>query len=188
MSSKKIASRLERLQPRITKTAKYIHAPGLESDDLEQIMALRILERAAQIHDLENQSDSYLMQDAYRNGGLKAAIKDTIYTKYVDSEDALQPADDENEFDGLDFTEIIPSKYMSVEDTIIIREETRQIEKAIKDMNPKYKTVVRLLVVGYSESEIAAYMGVTKSAISQRKAVLRKTLQDSNVNQNSQDL
>lgn len=175
-----INPRLESLQPRILATARRIHAsqpiPELvEVDDIQQEIAIRILERAAVIPTLADQTDAYLMIDASRNGGMRTCIKATIYRKYVSEEIAVS-ADDND--DDVSIISILPDGSESVESQVLYREMFASLMDRMQSLTPESREVIELSMNGLSDSEIASELGVSRSAICQRRKTACKYLAD----------
>lgn len=175
--STEMKERTAELFPRILATARIVHnnqpVQGLvEYDDIVQEMALRILERAEQIPDLNEQTNAYLMIDACRNAGYRMCNKEITYLKYVDAE-TVADSDDESE---ISIFEIIPSKSTDPEDALIQKEIADELRSRISTMSPECQQFIALAVQGYTDAEIARKLEVSKSAICQRRKTVSKHL------------
>lgn len=177
MSTDEIKKRTEELFPRILATARIVYKTQpiqdlVQYDDIVQEMALRILERAEQIPDLNEQTDAYLMIDACRNAGYRICNKEITYLKYVGAETVVE-SDDESE---ISIFEIIPSQTADPEDALIQKEIADELRDRISTMSPECQQFIALAVQGYTDTEIARKLEVSKSAICQRHKTVSKHL------------
>jgi DNA-directed RNA polymerase specialized sigma24 family protein len=171
--------KLADLQPRIQATACRVYAsqpiPGLlTKDDIQQNINLRILERAAQIPNLPEQTDAYLMNDAARNGGFRSCVKEVIYLKYVQPEEILQPAFEDDEENEFPISEFIVAPGESLEDQVTYRQTLQTVIDRAGQLSPNSIDLLVLSLNGLADSEIAAELGVTRSAICQRRKRLAR--------------
>jgi RNA polymerase sigma factor (sigma-70 family) len=178
MSTSPINAKIESLTRRIHNAAVKVAAsqpvPGLvDPDDIAQEMALRMLERAAQITDLAEQSDAYLMIDAIKNAGWHTCQKEVTYLKYVEPEPMVSSDDDE---DAESLLEFIPSQERDPEQIVIERQMVGDILLAMRNLSEPSRKLIVLSATGLSE--IARKLGVSKAAISQRRNTIRKNLAD----------
>jgi RNA polymerase sigma factor (sigma-70 family) len=166
-----IASRIESLE----KTLKSIAVSQAQSDEAEDIyssMIEAIVTKAEETPEFINQKDAYIISFATWEAK-HVAEKSRIYLRYVD-EEGIITSDDGDEISTLD---LIPSNnHQSVEDEIIERETLDELAKIIATMNTENQTVIKMLMVGCSKTEIAAKLGISKPAISQRIKTIGKTL------------
>lgn len=175
-----LVSRTNDLLPRMKYAAASIYSsqpvPGLvQFDDIMQTMALRIIERAKQIPDLLEQTDAYIMIDATRNAGYRICNSEAIYLQHVTTEDIYPVTSDEEESQTTIF-EVIPSEVMNPEEAAIEHQLAEALGEAIKNLTPGCREVVALSAAGLTDTQIAMRLGVSKSAISQRRALIRKNL------------
>jgi RNA polymerase sigma factor (sigma-70 family) len=174
-----IQSRIESLQPRILATAKRIYASQpisdlVEVDDIHQEIAVRILERAAVLPNLAEQTDAYLMIDASRNGGMRSCVKATIYRKYVGEEITLGTSDEDDE--DYSIMTITPDGSESVESQVIYREMFSILMNRIQTLSPESREVIELSMNGMTDSEISRELGIDRSAVTHRRKTITKHL------------
>jgi DNA-directed RNA polymerase specialized sigma24 family protein len=174
-----MSQKLSDLQPRINATACRVFSsqpiPGLlDKDDIQQNINLRILERAAQIPNLPEQTDAYIMTDAARNGGFRSCIKEVIYLKYVQPESILRPDFEDDEENEFPITEFIAASGESPEDQVAFRQTLQTVIDRAEQLSPNSRDLLVLSLNGLADSEIAAELGVTRSAICQRRKRLAR--------------
>lgn len=164
-----IVKRIEDLQPVLGYKANYIcnsvnPEPFIEQCDIEQEMAIALLERARRDEAFCEQASTYLAKLAEWRG-LNAALR----TKgHVDAAISL----DTQEYAGqAEFAELIPDSTMSPEDSAVQAETIEELLEMVED-DPRGAQMVRMFYLGYSETEIAGELGVSQAAISQRKRKL----------------
>lgn len=178
-----ISEKIIELQPRIWSAACRVFSsqpiPGLvEMEDIQQNMNLRILERAAQIPNLPEQTNAYIMNDAARNGGIRSCIKATIYMTYVQPEDILQTDNQDDEECEKTVWEFYPASELTPEKEIENRETINLIQYRAMKLSEEIQEVLILSLNGYSDSEIAKKLGVSRSAICQRRRRLIAAFSD----------
>lgn len=172
--SDSINNRIEKLQPRIHRVAHYeqFQTALLDRDDVEQEMTLRVLEHAQSIPNYINQTDSYILRDAFF-GGLMQRRSEKIYLSYVNGED-YQVCNDNDGYIDISVFELIPDSTPNPEDAAILQEEISTLEQAIVKMTPSNQQIVKMLLEGYSESEIADHLKISRPAVSQRKQTIAR--------------
>lgn len=183
MLSSAAADRVASLFPVLQRKSYQIDS-NVDPDDLAQDMALRMMERALAEPSRLDQKDAYLVNDAFLNGGCHSARRVRTYSKYVDphvlvTDECRDEIDDDLFGDNPNFsiTEIIPVSEEDDPETAAERSDTIDaILDVVRGLSESNRAVVRMLVLGYSEAEIAAELGVSRPAISQRKDTIAKVL------------
>jgi RNA polymerase sigma factor (sigma-70 family) len=165
--------RIENLSRRIRRVSRYqqFQTSILDHDDVEQEMALRVLEHAESHPNYLEQTDAYILKDAYY-AGLQSRRKEVVYMSYVHEEDditAVRPSDDDMD---MEVFELIPAEEITPEEAAIMREEIKKIEKAVANLSPTNQIIVKMLLEGYSESEIADELKISRPAVSQHKQTI----------------
>lgn len=160
------------LQPRITRSAAYNETDRTSADDIAQEIYLDILERAAKNPSLYEQTDAYILWQSVRNGGGHAVRSETRYAAHLQSVSAAADEDGEE----MDWYEVTPGSSPDPAEAAELDETLAEIIEGIYKLSPENKQIVSMLYLGYSESEIAAKLGVSRPAITQRKATIRKQL------------
>jgi RNA polymerase sigma factor (sigma-70 family) len=164
---------LDRLTPKLRSIA-YRIAQGdpsgvLDPDDIFQEMAIVLLERSEKDPEFLNQKDAYILVTCAHNGGThKVRSSRTHYHHYAYTTESTDDAFD-------DIIDLIPSREPSPEKQVIDLEEIRAISAAYLALTPENQQVVKLLYLGDRQTEVAAVMGITPAAISQRKQVIART-------------
>lgn len=136
------------------------------AEDILQEIVLKLLERAHQDPTFASRSDKELLIFAQWRGR-HLAEKGRIYTGYVQEEEYLSN-------DGVEISnfEFIAGDDPNPEHACIELEELEELERIAATLDPTNRRIVRMLYQGYSSVEIAAHLGVTKGAVSQRKAII----------------
>lgn len=166
-----IADRLVELLPAITRKAGYVASQTLAHDDIVQEMALAILERAAKRPGLENQKNAYILWDAYMNGGVHAARHERLcHEQHASS--VMVECDTED--DDFSIGAVIPVDSQIMPEDALIQSEG--IYNAMHNLNATNRQVLSMLYLGYSETEIAHTLHISRPAVSQRKRTIAKTL------------
>lgn len=165
-----IHDRLTDLTPRMLAYARTIQSPELDADDLYQEMALAIVERDQRDPAFLDQQDAYLTQ--YGTWQAKhAAEKSYSYHGHVTQlEDAA----------GMycllgDDPDADPVQAAETAETI------DELLEMVQALDPKNQQVVRLLYCGYSESEIARELHISRPAVSQRKRTIARALAEHHI-------
>lgn len=161
--------RLTSLTPRLTHIARDLVGSLSEhtAEDILQEIVLKLLERAHQDPTFASRSDKELLIFAQWRGR-HLAEKGRIYTGYVQEEEYLSNAN------GVEISsfEFIAGDDPNPEQACIELEELEALERIAAALDPTNRRIVRMLYQGYSSVEIAAHLGVTKGAVSQRKAII----------------
>jgi len=168
-----IADRLVELLPAINRRAAFVGSHTLTADDVAQEMALSILERAAKNPNLENQKNAYILYDAYMNGGLHSARHERLcHEKHL--ADAVLACDSSNDNDEPEFNVFVPADSDVTPEDALIHSEA--IEITMSKLSPSNRKLVAMLYIGYSETEIAKALHISRPAVSQRKRVIANVL------------
>ena len=169
-----IADRLVELLPAINRRAAFVGSHTLTADDVAQEMALSILERAAKTPNLENQKDAYILNAAYLHGGINAARHERLcHENHV--ADAVVACDSSNDDDGEpEFNIFVPADSDVTPEDALIHSEA--IEITMSKLSPSNRKLVAMLYIGYSETEIAKALHISRPAVSQRKRVIANVL------------
>jgi len=179
--SSALNQRIEKLYPRLNRTAAHVFygqpVPMVEQEDIAQEMALRIIERVNQLPGRLDQTDAYLMIDAVRCAGNRACSNEIMYSKYVKPENALSKGNDDEDEDPVNWEEFYNTSQPSIEDTIEKRMMLETIKKRVKELSPECQQLITFAIIGYSDTEIASKLGVSKAAISQRRDTIRRNLE-----------
>lgn len=167
------------LLSKIARTARFQPTAGIiDTDDCQQEMTLRLINRLDQDPERLNDTPSRLICDATRNGAWKAARSEWIYAKYVRGEAGLPVAcaddDDDDFYPGIEDFAADPG--VSPEEAVIRREHYEIYTQVIDSLTPANKILVQMLSQGESESHIAAALGISRPAVTQRKKTVEKYL------------
>lgn len=157
---------------KITITARKVarsYGYQVEAEDLEQSMYASLLEQQAVEPDFDTKNtESYVMQKA-EWAARQEARKQVTYRKYNAQEKYVKGDDDDDDDDdgngGSSIFEIIPTQEFTIE-----RHEKRmEIVSAISALDATCQKIVAMLYEGFTQVEIAAKLGLTPAAISQKK-------------------
>jgi len=174
----RLDSRITSLFPRLNRIARYLAHPGLEytADDLYQEMALTILDRSAGDSTFLDQRDGYLLQCASWDAR-NVAAKGRTYNRLVAAEWFLAvrsaAADDGDEISLL---ELFADPDLTPEEHYLQTEQLEELAAAAASLSPSNQKIVGLIAIGYNWAEIADQLGVSRSAVSQRKNIIARQL------------
>lgn len=168
-----IADRLVDLLPAINRKAAFVGSHTLTADDIAQEMALSILERAAKTPDLVNQKDAYILNAAYLHGGINGARHERLcHEKHMAN--AMVASDSSyDEDDDYSFDEVVPVSNTTPEDEYL---QFEGLFDTLNQLSLSNRKLVAMLYIGYSETEIAKALHISRPAVSQRKRVIAKVL------------
>jgi RNA polymerase sigma factor (sigma-70 family) len=166
---------IEKLSSRLNRYSYCITGPEMTSEDSYQEMVLALLEKAADTTTtFFDQAEAYQVRYASWQA-MKQAQAGRTYLKYVTSLETTT-AEHFGVEDELDIFEVFPAAGPSLEDQVIADETASEIMAALSELTLTNRTVAAMIYLGYSQSEIAARLGVSKPAISERKATISKYL------------
>lgn len=166
-----IQERIAKLSNKLTLKAMYFASNGYEytSDDLYQIMIEAMINHAQRNPEFAEKPDAYLLQYASWRAQ-QACRASRTYTIYQEPEAYVISASGEVESAFL----FIPDNSEPVEDQLIHREE---LDALYSLASAKNKTILSMLFLGYTESEIADKLHISRSALCQRKYTLKKSIE-----------
>lgn len=163
-----ILDRIQSINSKLLRKACCLATPAVDADDMYQTIIMGLLEKF-QGEDLTDKTDSYILHQAEWIGQ-HARRHERIYGKYVESEEIIG-----NDEDGeISSFETFEAEF-DVEE-IIISKERRKALDAVR--NPENRKIIWLFMVGYSKSEIADQMKISRPSISQRFKVIARQLQN----------
>lgn len=168
------STRVAALYPVIQRKAAYLAGELLDADDVAQDMSLRILERTAADPDRLNQTDAYLMGDAWNNQrhALRSAVTES--RRLTDAALVDDTSDDDEEGGGVFITVI--DETADPETAAENAEVDEALYRTILSLSPTNRKVVAMLYSGHTEVQIARTLGITRSAVSQRKTTIARAL------------
>lgn len=139
---------------------RYAPGTGQDPEDLRQSFVLTFLERQACDPSFIEQKNAFQLIAA-KWQALHSVTKEDTYRRHVDilEEDQL---------------ELIPGEGNNPEDLIIESESAEEILAIVEHLTSENQTVIRMIYLGYNESEIAQMLGISRPAVSQRKQTIRK--------------
>lgn len=160
-----MSDRVVRLYPRLIRAARGLQnstSRTLDADDLTQGMVITLLEH------------EYLDVDGYcvkfsKKRAISRLRSDTTYRTYVAPMPTMLGEDDE----VLDYDEFLPSPSENPEDALIAKERRAELLARLSQVQ---RRVIDLLAAGYSKSEIADMLGVSRPRVSQHIETLRAAL------------
>ena len=155
-----IFARIEKLEPKLLALAKGYARTAFEADDIHSEIVLEIVKRSS-----PTDSDARILTVA-KWAFYHMNEKNTTYTKYVGTEDALAfNAEDEQDADPFEY-------YMADsgnnEDAAMRNQQAADLQEALESLSAESQQLVRLLEQGYKPAEIAKKMKVSAPAISLR--------------------
>lgn len=158
-----LAAKLEAITPRLQIAAARFAGLDQEADDLYQEAVTAIVERANSAPTFLEQKDAYICQ--FGVWSFRHVISRSAHSTEREDEDSATVT-----------IEDYLSEYHlpTPEDAVIRREEAASLEAATASLEEKNQKVVTLLMQGYSQTEIADYLDIDRSAISQRKKTIQK--------------
>lgn len=154
-----------RLYPRLASAARRLNnttSRVVDNDDLTQAMAVALLEH------------TYLNVDGYcvrfaKHRAVDRLRADSTYRRYV----CPMPQVLGEDGDMLNFDDFMPARGRSPEEELIAREER---EELLRRLTPSQNRVLALLAGGYTKSEIAEKLGVSRPRISQHAARIQAAI------------
>ena len=152
-----IFDRINSLDRKIVYLSWKFHTPSMPAEDLHQEMIVGIIEKAEK-YDLANQTDAYILKLAEWIGRNKRSAS-LCYNRHTVEEWCGNEDDDISVF------------WFYSEDNRNVEEQFSRRETIVRLMNRVHGTdrvIVRMIVCGYSKSEIAERLKVSRPAISQR--------------------
>lgn len=163
-----IHNRLTELAPRLIAYSAFVHSPEMEREDVQQEMALALLEKSNQDPAFAEQNDSYLTW--YATWSAKnIASKSRTYDSHVQEEAAIPDTGE-----GADMYLALPDDDPAV--IVEQRENFDELLSMLSELSTENQTVVKMTFHGYDTQEIAAVLGISSPAVSQRKKTIRNTL------------
>ncbi len=173
MSQPSVTSKIEDLTPRLKRKAQYVSnkSSQMDADDAFQEMVVSILEHAESDPDFIKQTDAYIINQAAWDTGHVARSYRT-YSRYNLPDLEIGRDQDDCPQTIIDIT---PDSF-DLEADVLEMIEMESLAVAIRHLTPENSTLVTLLYKGYNNLEIAAEMGISPSAVSQRKGTIRRQL------------
>lgn len=164
-------NRLETLAPKLQHIARATVGTLSEhdADDLYQTIVLKLIERAQQDPTFAQRSDTELLVFAQWRARHKASLG-RIYTKYVENE-TIHTDDDGSEISNF---ELLSSDEPSPEEATIENQEISALQEAINNLAPRQRQFAILLYKGYTQTEAAAEMGISKVTAHEMKVAISK--------------
>jgi len=175
-----LQARIERLLPRIEKSVSNISSKDYEIQDLVNVGVIKLLEKAASDSTFEQQTDAYWI-NAATWAARHAAERSYTYFRHVSEDGEIIDEDGEA-------ASMIEDFYYDLEvpgpEETLLEKETAQIQKkqmafiqqAIGALSEKNRTIIQMLLQGYTQDEIARTLRMSKGAISQHKHAILATL------------
>lgn len=167
MSTSSIYERLDKLTPKIFAYSKFIHGPGLGTDDIRQEMYLALLEKQQEDPTFFDNNDSYMAWYATWTAKNKAARSRRYDHRIEGSTDT-----ESFEYYHVDREKSDPAKIAEN------NENMTEILEALQQMASENVTVIKMVYLGYSNTEIAETLNVTPAAVSQRKKNITRKLRE----------
>lgn len=180
-----INNRIETLSKKIEFVAKKISAYSPERDweDYYQAMIKAILERNLVDPTFSDQTDAYIVKYAEFMGQHQLK-KSQVYLRYVDEEGNQVSPEDADEADdnyALDLMVEHNKLFQSipaVETEVMWLETDEQILDGFEVLSSENQKVVKMIYLGYKQTEIAEVLGISKPAVNQRLQTIAKTLKN----------
>lgn len=161
-----ISDRINTLLPKLQIAALKIGGAS-EYEDVYQSMIVSLIDRADEAPEFAQQSDAYLMQFATWRGQNLGVT----YRKHI-QEDCIFSNDEDDETTSL--VEMSAITLTTPEDLLVEDETAVELLDLVASLTPENQKIVKMLYAGYSKTEIAASMGISKPAVSQRVATIGK--------------
>ncbi len=153
-----IYGRIEMLDRKIDYIAWKLSSPGMPKEDLYQEIITGLIEKN-DIYNLAEQTDAYIVKLAEWIGRNKLDASLT-YNKYMDGEHIFTGDDG----DEISTFELLPSDIQDLETSLVVQEALACVMNGVFGTDMR---IMRLLYLGYSKSQIANELGVSRAAISQ---------------------
>lgn len=165
-----ISSRISDLTPALQGKARAFATPEFTAEDVFQAIVVALIEKANEDPSFAEQGDGYIIRHAeWTARHLNRNAR--TYGKYVDEERITL---DDNAEAVSDFELIIDAG--SVEEIADMNEKLGELKSSLKEMTPANRKIAYLLFIGYSKSEIADELKISRPAVSQRIQTIQKQL------------
>jgi len=152
--------------------ARQVSSPDHTADDLVQIAAMTIFEKAQKDPTFLDRSKTYVITFG-KWAMWRAAGKAQTYSRYVAGETLWT---NENG-DELAILDVAPSYRSNPEDIIIEKQTIAEFEMTVdEEVSVKNKQIIGMLELDYRKSYIAKFFSVSRPAISQRFATIKANL------------
>ena len=167
-----IEDRINDISRRLRGMCGRFSVPDMDTDDLFQSCIAHILEREDQYID---QRDEYILT-ACRWHLMHLLEASKVYLRWVDCEGTVNNGDDdeseESTFDRIPSS----SDFRPVEKKSEQAELAEDMLAIIKTLDPKNQQIIKLIFVGYKNSEIAEMLDISRPAVTQRLNSIREKL------------
>ena len=145
---------------------------GDDAGDVQQTMALHLIEKATADPTFADQRLGYLVKAAAWNA--RHYHRDgRVYDRYVECEPMIVD-EDGHVISGLD--EMWPAPGLSPEQAVIQSEELAELSRQLSRLPAKQRQVALLLAAGYSPSEIADELRMSRSSVAHLAKRMRQAL------------
>ena len=179
-----IHTRITDLTPRLMAYARFVHSIQLDLPDVQQEMFLALLEKDRKQPAFASQTDAYLVRYALWMAQ-HAAEKTWTYDSHVartvnqtrEAHNGRAQPDRDYSSDEIIFYDLTPDP--DAADPAEVTEQRETLEallSAVQEMSPSNQTLVKMIYLGYSESEIAEHLGISRPAVTQRKATIARAV------------
>jgi RNA polymerase sigma factor (sigma-70 family) len=154
--------KLEELNPRLKAIAHKISfsSPEHDADDIYQEMIMTLITVSKQSPDFLSQKPSFIITKLTWCAKNKANAS-RIWTRYCPPDQLVTDPDG----DETSFFEMVAGPSPTPEKEVIMQELRDALQDLMETLTPRQRQVMTMLSQGYKPSEIAAEIGVTKSAI-----------------------
>lgn len=150
-------TRLTQITNKLARLLRAVAGPGYDAEELTQVAVLAILEKESKDPDFASYDDSYIVR-----AGVWAA-RDFIRSGQLWANRQVS-----NSF------ETSPSPDSSPERAVERRQTLSDLVDAVKRLSPESQILIEMVYAGYSKSDIAARLGVSRSAVSHRRRALAR--------------
>jgi hypothetical protein len=180
----KILAKIAKLDSKLVQIARKAARKSINLSEAEmyQIIYVGLLERAQYDPEFFEQTDSHIVKGALWIG-THAASKDRTYFMFTDGEmNTIDPETEEDDGDldlavSRETRTSIAQAIAQVEVSVMIRQLSEQMLDAYELLSEDNQTLVKMMILGYKQTEIAEYLGIGKSAVSQRLGTIAKVFQ-----------
>ncbi len=186
MDTNTLQAKIEEISPALRRKIGFLKDANLTTDDLFQEAILVIMQRALNDATFLENKDAYIIQAGFWAAQHRCETS-RVYTNHLYEETAIAgtalaaaqqvggTTNSDEEEDG-ELIDMFCDPDLTPEASLQYGQAVSDLVEAVKKCSPTNQAIIRRLAAGESESEIAAALGITRPAVSQRKKTIAAQL------------